>query len=165
MPKILGLDLSTRCCGWAITEDKKIVYMGFVDISNVESYKEKADLIIAALTGQSFDKIVIEESLFGFAGGGTSQQVIIKLVKNKAVIGYILENHYNIKVVSIHASTARKAALGAARIKGIKPKVYVKSMIEKMFDTAPYLTYGKRTQKPVKETEDMYDALVLSLAG
>jgi hypothetical protein len=163
--KILGLDLSCNCCGWAITEDKKIVDMGFIDISNAESYKEKAELIIARMIGRTFEKIIIEESLFGFAGGGTSQQVIIKLVKNKAVIGYILENHYNIKVESIHASTARKKALGAARIKGVKPKVYVKSMIEKMFDPRPYIIYGKRTQKPVKETEDMYDALVLSLAG
>ncbi len=91
--KVLGLDLSTTVCGYAVTEDKKILFAGFVDISDVVGYKEKADLIIAALVGNSFEKIIIEESLFGFAGGGTSQQVIIKLVKNKAVIGYILENH------------------------------------------------------------------------
>jgi ribosomal protein L23 len=162
--KVLGLDLSTTVCGYAVTEDKKILFAGFVDISDVVGYKEKADLIIAALVGNSFEKIIIEESLFGFAGGGTSQQVIIKLVKNKAVIGYILENHYNIKVESIHAQTARKKALGAARIKGIKPKIYVKGAIDNLYDMTPWTIYNK-IKNPDKRMEDVYDALVLSLAG
>lgn len=162
--KILGLDLSCSTCGWAVTENKIILHAGFTDISKVSTYKEKADLIIKALEGWSFDKIIIEESLFGFAGGGTSQQVIIKLVKNKAVVGYILENHYGIKVESLHASTARKLALGAARIKGMKPKPYVKMMVEKMYDMTPWIVYNK-IKNPDKRMEDVMDAIVLALAG
>lgn len=162
--KCLGLDLSTTTCGYAITEDKKILSAGFIDISKVEKYQDKADLIIKTLGSQSFEKIVIEESLFGFARGGTSQQVIIKLVKNKAVVGFILENHYKVPVESIHAQTARKKALGAARVKGVKPKEFVKSMIEKMYDMKPWTIYNTKNN-PDKRNEDMYDALVLSLAG
>jgi hypothetical protein len=162
--KSLGLDLSTTTCGYAITEDKVILNAGFIDLTGVETYKEKADLIIRTLDDKPFDKITIEESLFGFAGGGTSQQVIIKLVKNKAVIGYILENHYGIKVESIHAQTARKKALGAARIKGVKPKVYVKGAVEKLYDMSSWTVLNKRGN-PDKRMEDVYDALVLSLAG
>ncbi len=162
--KCLGLDLSTTTCGYAITEDKKILVAGYVDISKAVGYQEKANLIISALTGHAFDKILIEESLFGFARGGTSQQVIIKLVKNKAVVGFILENHYKVPVESIHAQTARKKALGAARVKGIKPKEYVKNMIEKMYDTKPWTIYNTKGN-PDKRMEDVYDALVLSLAG
>lgn len=162
--KCLGLDLSTTVCGYAITENKAILHAGFIDIAKVEGYREKADLIIATLVGTTFDKIIIEESLFGFAGGGTSQQVIIKLVKNKAVVGYILENHYGIKVESIHAQTARKKALGAARVKGVKAKVYVKGAIEKLYDMTPWTVYNKKNN-PDKRMEDLYDALVLSLAG
>ena len=162
--KVLGLDLSTTTCGWAITENKVILAAGFVDISNVEDYGTKADLIISALKGQSFERIMIEESLFGFAGGGTSQQVIIKLVKNKAVIGYILEKHYKVKVESIHAQTARKKALGAARIKGVKPKVFVKESIERMYDMT-YWTINNKKGEPDKRMEDVRDAIVLSLAG
>ena len=95
--KILGLDLSCSTCGIAITENKIILYSGFVDISGAETYKDKANLIISALDNKPFERIIIEESLFGFARGGTSQQVIIKLIKNKAVISYILENHNGIK--------------------------------------------------------------------
>ena len=162
--KILGLDLSCSTCGWAVTENKVILHAGFIDISKLTTYKEKADLIIKTLEGAVFEKIVIEESLFGFAGGGTSQQVIIKLVKNKAVIGYILENHYGIKVESIHAQTARKKALGAARMKGVKSKVYVKMAVEKLYDMKPWTVYNK-VHNPDKRMEDLYDALVLSLAG
>ena len=162
--KVLGLDLSTATCGWAVTENKIILGSGFVDISDVEDYATKADLIIKALIGFSFDKIMIEESLFGFAGGGTSQQVIIKLVKNKAVIGYILENYYKVKVESIHAQTARKRALGAARIKGVKPKIFVKESIEKIYDMTPWTILNKKNA-PDKRMEDVRDAIVLSLAG
>lgn len=162
--KILGLDLSCSTCGWAVTENKIILGAGFVDISDIEDYAIKSDLIISALKGQTFEKIMIEESLFGFAGGGTSQQIIIKLVKNKAVVGYILENHYKIKVNSIHAQTARKKAFGIARIKGIKPKVFVKEQVEKLYDMTAWTIYNK-IKNPDKRMEDVRDAIVLSLAG
>ena len=162
--KVLGLDLSTTTCGWAITENKIILGAGFIDISDITDYGAKADLIIKTLVGQTFEKIMIEESLFGFAGGGTSQQVIIKLVKNKAVVGYILENHYKLKVESIHAQTARKKALGAARIKGVKPKVFVKESIERIYDMTPWTVLNKKGNEE-KRMEDVRDAIVLSLAG
>jgi len=162
--KVLGLDLSCSTCGWAVSENKIIIGAGFVDISDVIEYAAKAELIITALKDQTFEKIMIEESLFGFAGGGTSQQVIIKLVKNKAVVGYILENHYKLKVESIHAQTARKKAFGIARIKGIKSKVFVKEQVEKLYDMQPWTILNKKGNEE-KRMEDVRDAIVLSLAG
>ena len=32
--KVLGLDLSTTTCGWAVAESKIIIGAGFVDISD-----------------------------------------------------------------------------------------------------------------------------------
>jgi hypothetical protein len=162
--KVLGLDLSCSTCGWAVTENKIIIGTGFVDISDAIEYAAKAELIITALKDQTFEKIMIEESLFGFAGGGTSQQVIIKLVKNKAVVGYILENHYKLKVESIHAQTARKKAFGMARAKGIKSKVFVKEQVEKLYDMKPWTILNKKGNEE-KRMEDVRDAIVLSLAG
>jgi hypothetical protein len=162
--KVLGLDLSCSTCGWAVAENKIIIGAGFVDISDAIEYAAKAELIITALKDQTFEKIMIEESLFGFAGGGTSQQVIIKLVKNKAVVGYILENHYKLKVDSIHAQTARKKAFGMARAKGIKSKVFVKEQVEKLYDMKPWTILNKKNV-PDKRMEDVRDAIVLSLAG
>lgn len=162
--KVLGLDLSTAVCGYAITENKVILFAGFVDISNAVTYDDKASLIIAALKDQPFDKIIIEESLSGFAFGRTSQQILIKLTKNKAVISYILEKYYKIRVDSINAMTARKSALGAARVKGVKPKDYVKARIEQMYDMKPWWVYNTKNNLD-KRTEDMYDAIVLSLSS
>ncbi len=162
--KVLGLDLSTTTCGYAITESGSILVAGFIDISKAEKYQDKADLIIKTLVGHTFDKIMIEESLFGFAGGGTSQQVIIKLVKNKAVVGYILENYYKVSVESIHAQTARKKALGAARCKGMKAKDFVKNELEKLYDLSRWVVLNKKND-PDKRMEDVRDAIVLSLAG
>jgi hypothetical protein len=162
--KILGLDLSTTVCGYAITENKIILFAGFVDISDAVTYDDKVTLIITALKDQKFDKIIIEESLSGFAFGRTSQQILLKLTKNKAVIAYILEKYYKMNVTSINAMTARKAALGAARIKGIKPKDYVKARIEQMYDMTPWWIYNSKKNLD-KRNEDMYDAIVLSLSS
>ena len=162
--KVLGLDLSTTVCGYAITENKVILFAGFVDISDAVTYDDKVALIITALKDQKFDKIIIEESLSGFAFGRTSQQILLKLTKNKAVIAYILEKYYKMNVESINAMTARKAALGAARVKGIKPKDYVKARIEQMYDMTAWTIYNKKGNEE-KRMEDVRDAIVLSLAG
>ena len=162
--KILGLDLSCSTCGYAITENKVILSAGFVDISDAVTYDDKVALIITALKDQKFDKIIIEESLSGFAFGRTSQQILLKLTKNKAVIAYILEKYYKMNVASINAMTARKAALGAARVKGIKPKEYVKARIEQMYDMKPWTILNKKGNEE-KRMEDVRDAIVLSLAG
>ena len=162
--KILGLDLSTTVCGYAITENKVILFAGFVDISDAATYDDKVALIITALKDQKFDKIIIEESLSGFAFGRTSQQILLKLTKNKAVIAYILEKYYKMNVASINAMTARKTALGAARVKGIKPKDYVKARIEQMYDMKAWTILNKKGNEE-KRMEDVRDAIVLSLAG
>ena len=162
--KILGLDLSCSTCGYAITENKVILSAGFVDISDAVTYDDKVALIITALKDQKFDKIIIEESLSGFAFGRTSQQILLKLTKNKAVIAYILEKYYKMNVQSINAMTARKAALGAARVKGIKPKDYVKARIEQMYDMTTWTILNKKGNEE-KRMEDVRDAVVLSLAG
>ena len=39
--KILGLDLSTTVCGWAITDEGVIVVTGFFNISKVDRIKKK----------------------------------------------------------------------------------------------------------------------------
>ena len=67
-------------------------------------------------------------------------------------------------VESIHAQTARKKALGAARVKGVKPKVFVKESIERMYDMTPWIIKNTKGNDD-KRMEDVRDAIVLSLAG
>ena len=159
--KTLGLDLSTVTTGYAITEDKKIIDAGWFDISTSERYKEKAQIIINGLQGKEFDRINVEENLSGFAFGKTSQQTLLKLAKNKAVICYILEEHYHLPMIYANAVTMRKQLFGVSRIKGIKPKDFVKEKIEAMYDMTPWIVLN-RNGVPDKKMEDVYDAIVVS---
>lgn len=157
----LGLDLSTTVCGYAITENKKLLDVGFFDISKVNTYKEKAQIIIDGLATKEFDIVNVEENLSGFAFGKTSQQTILKLAKNKAVVCYILEEHWKKPFRFANATTMRKQLFGISRIKGVKPKEFVKERIENMFDVSPWIRLN-RNGVPDKKMEDAYDAIVVA---
>jgi Holliday junction resolvasome RuvABC endonuclease subunit len=157
----LGLDLSTTVCGYAITENKKLLDVGFFDISKVNTYKEKAQIIIDGLATKEFDIVNVEENLSGFAFGKTSQQTILKLAKNKAVVCYILEEQWKKQFRFANATTMRKQLFGISRVKGINPKVFVKEQIEKMFDVSPWMRLN-RNGVPDKKMEDAYDAIVVA---
>ena len=51
---ILGLDISTTCVGYAFTENKKILDMGFIDVKKYKTSKEKVFFIIDFLNIVTF---------------------------------------------------------------------------------------------------------------
>ena len=162
---ILGLDASTTCVGYAFTEDKKILDMGFIDIKKEKTPKDKVQKVLDFLHQNSYidnvDNINIEDNLSGFAGGRTSQQVIIKLAKFNAILCFMLENfEYNVN--SINPMTARKQVFGKARVKGKKAKQFVQEEIEKMYNTNKWCKETARGNWD-KRNIDMYDGLVMSL--
>ena len=161
----LGLDASTTCVGYAFTEDKKILDMGFIDIKKEKTPKDKVQKVLEYLNNISYiDKVTdinIEDNLSGFAGGRTSQQVIIKLAKFNAILCFMLENfEYNVN--SINPMTARKQVFGKARVKGKKAKEFVQEEIEKMYNTNKWCKETARGNWD-KRNIDMYDGLVMSL--
>ena len=161
----LGLDASTTCVGYAFTEDKKILDMGFIDIKKEKTPKDKDKKVLDFLHNNSYidnvNDINIEDNLSGFAGGRTSQQVIIKLAKFNAILCFMLENfEYNVN--SINPMTARKQVFGKARVKGLKAKDFVKQEIEKMYNTNKWCKETTRGNWD-KRNIDMYDGLVMSL--
>ena len=161
----LGLDASTTCVGYAFTEDKKILDMGFIDIKKEKTPKDKVQKVLDYLHQISYidsvDDINIEDNLSGFAGGRTSQQVIIKLAKFNAILCFMLENfEYNVN--SINPMTARKQVFGKARVKGKKAKQFVQEEIEKMYNTKKWCKETSRGNWD-KRNIDMYDGLVMSL--
>ena len=161
----LGLDASTTCVGYAFTEDKKILDMGFIDIKKEKTPKDKVQKVLDFLHNSSYidnvTDINIEDNLSGFAGGSTSQQVIIKLAKFNAILCFMLENfEYNVN--SINPMTARKQVFGKARVKGKKAKKFVQEEIEKMYNTNKWCKETARGNWD-KRNIDMYDGLVMSL--
>jgi len=161
----LGLDASTTCVGYAFTKDKKILDMGFIDIKKEKTPKDKVQKVLEFLNNNPYIEEVydinIEDSLSGFAGGRTSQQVIIKLAKFNAILCFMLEN-FEFKVNSINPMTARKNVFGKARVKGKKAKQFVQEEIEKMYNTKKWCKETTRGNWD-KRNIDMYDGLVMSL--
>ena len=162
----LGLDISTTCVGYAFTKDKKILDMGFIDIKKEKTPKEKVFKVLGFLNKSSYiDKvftIYVEDNLQGFAGGRTSQQVIVKLAKFNAILCFVFEDEFNIEVQNINPMTARKNVFGKARVKGIKAKDFVKEEVEKLYDTKKWCKHTARGNWD-KRNIDMYDGLVMSL--
>ena len=162
----LGLDASTTCVGYAFTKDKKILDMGFIDIKKEKTPKEKVFKVLDFLNKHKFIddvfNINVEDNLSGFAGGRTSQQVIVKLAKFNAVLCFVLEDMLEMEVHNINPMTARKNVFGKARVKGIKAKDFVKEEIEKRFKTKKWC---KKTKTGLwdKRNIDAYDGLVMSL--
>ena len=162
----LGLDVSTTCVGYAFTKDKKILDMGFIDIKKESTPKEKVFKVLDFLNKSSYiDEvftIYVEDNLQGFAGGRTSQQVIVKLAKFNAVLCFVLEDMFEMEVHNINPMTARKNVFGKARIKGIKSKEFVKGQVEKLYETKKWCKTTARGNWD-KRNIDMYDGLVMSL--
>ena len=162
----LGLDASTTCVGYAFTDDKKILDMGFIDIKKETTTKEKVEKVLGFLNESPYiDNVVdinVEDNLSGFAGGRTSQQVIIKLAKFNAILCFMLEQIFDMEVNSINPMTARKNVFGKARVKGMKAKDLVKLKIEEMYNTKKWCKETARGNWD-KRNIDMYDGLVMSL--
>ena len=139
--------------------------MGFIDIKKEKTPKDKVQKVLEFLNNISYiddvNDINIEDNLSGFAGGRTSQQVIIKLAKFNAILCFMLENfEYNVN--SINPMTARKQVFGKARVKGKKAKQFVQEEIEKMYNTNKWCKETTRGNWD-KRNIDMYDGLVMSL--
>ena len=162
----LGLDASTTCVGYAFTKDKKILDMGFIDIKKEKTPKDKVQKVLEFLNKSPYiDEVIdinVEDNLSGFAGGRTSQQVIIKLAKFNAILCFMLEEMFEFNVHSINPMTARKNVFGKARVKGKKAKDFVKEQIEKLYDTKKWCKTTARGNWD-KRNIDMYDGLVMSL--
>lgn len=164
---ILGLDSSTSTTGWAISVDSKIKHAGFIDTKKLETTKEKTLHVISELEKvpliKKVDYINLEAALSGFAGGFTSQQVIITLARHNAVFAYIIEEHFKKKVNLLSVTTMRKQLFGKCRVKGIKPKEFVKEELEKMVPDITKFNIKNKKGNWDERNSDMYDGVVCAL--
>lgn len=164
---ILGLDSSTSTTGWAFNVDGKIEHAGFIDTKKFDTTKQKTFHVISELEKipliKKIDCINLEAALSGFAGGFTSQQVIITLARHNAVFAYIIEEHFNAKVNLLSVTTMRKHLFGKCRVKGIKPKDFVKAELEKMMPNVTKFTIKNKKGNWDERNSDMYDGIVCAM--
>ena len=165
---VLGFDASTTCTGWAFYDGKDIVDAGFIDLSRLETNKEKALLVISVVDANPNIKVTtkvnLEAALYGFMGGRTSQQTIIKLARFNAVFEYITSEHWKLPVNLVSVTTARKTVFGKARVKGLTGKEYVRQQIDTRFPQFHKLDKLNKKGTWDAHNEDMYDAMVISMA-
>lgn len=166
---VLGFDASTSCAGWAFYDGTEIVDAGFTDLSRLETNKEKAFAVISELDANPHrivtTKVNLEAALSGFMGGKTSQQTIIKLARFNAVFEYIISEHWRIPVNLVSVTTARKAVFGKARVKGMTGKEYVRQQIDLKFPQVHKFDKQNTRGNWDAHNEDMYDAVVIAMAG
>jgi hypothetical protein len=164
---ILGLDSSTSVTGWAFSKDGNVLDAGYIDTKKFETTKEKTYFVISELEKNQLIKDVtdinLEAALSGFAGGFTSQQVIITLARHNAVFAYIIEEHFKIKVNLLSVNTIRKQLFGKCRIKGVKSKDFVKIELEKILPAVTKFTVLNKKGNWDARNCDMYDGIVCSL--
>lgn len=164
---VLGFDASTTCAGWAFWNGTEIVDAGFLDLSRLETNKEKAFHVISVLDANPntlvTTKINLEAALSGFFRGRTSQQTIIKLARFNAVFEYIISEHWKIPVNLVSVTTARKTVFGKCRVKGIEPKEYVKQQLSLRMDLKKFDKINTRGGWDAHNS-DMYDAIVQAMA-
>ncbi len=166
---ILGLDASTTICGWAISDGGIIQDAGFIDLTKKDTNKEKGLLVIETIEKHSLypqiTQVNLEAALSGFAGGFTSQQVIIKLSRWNAILEYMLCEKWNKPVNLLNVNTMRKKVLGKARVKGIKPKEYVKMVLPSIVKHLGKFDRLNKRGDWDAHNSDMYDAIVCALYG
>lgn len=164
---VLGFDASTTCCGWAFWDNLEIVDAGFIDLSRLETNKEKAFHIISVLESNPnmtvTTSINLEAALSGFMGGRTTQQTIIKLARFNAVFEYIISEHWKKPVNLVSVTTARKKVFGKARVKGLTGKEYVRQQIDSRFGYVHKFDKLNTKGNPDAKNEDMYDAVVIAM--
>ena len=164
---ILGLDSSTSVTGWAFSKDGKVLDAGYIDTKKFETTKEKTYFVISELEKNRLIKEVsdinLEAALSGFAGGFTSQQVIITLARHNAVFAYIIEEHFKVKVNLLSVNTMRKQLFGKCRIKGVKSKDFVRIELEKILPEVTNFTILNKKGNWDERNGDMYDGIVGSL--
>ena len=165
---VLGFDASTTCTGWAFWNGQDIVDAGFIDLSRLETNKEKAFRVISVLDANPnrlvTTKVNLEAALSGFMGGRTSQQTIIKLARFNAVFEYIISEHWKTPVNLVSVTTARKTVFGKARVKGLTGKEYVRQQIDSRFPHFHKFDKMNRNGVPDAKCEDMYDGMVIAMA-
>ena len=165
---ILGLDASTTVVGWAFYDGTVIVDAGFIDISKLETNKDKAFHVIAGLASNAnlstTSEVHLEAALSGFFMGRTSQQTIIKLARFNAVFEYIISEEWQIPVKLIAVTTGRKSVFGKCRVKGVDPKEYVKQQLSIRMDLKKFDKINKIGNVDVR-CGDVYDAMVMAMAS
>lgn len=166
---VIGLDVSTSITGIAVLEDGKLIHSVSVNTKNKKHFPEPTDVafqIRRELINLKIkpDKIIIEESLFGFAGGKTTAKTLIKLAQINGLVRFICEDLYGKKPEKISARKARKKV--GITIPAKTDRKEVKKIVLREVDSLlENFSYENTIHgNPREEAYDRADAAVIALS-
>lgn len=114
--KILGLDISTSCVGFAIleTDDMSLIKLGHWSLKKQIGLLNKADFILNEISNifkiYKIDAPVwIEEPVMRFSPGMSSAQTISMLISFNAMVTYGIHSKANFDVKHVKPGDARRA--------------------------------------------------------
>lgn len=167
---ILGLDISTRCTGIAITQNEKILLSEAIKLDKIEHLEEKALYLKQRLKeinkDYKIEKIFIEQPIVLFKGGGQAKTTAL-LQSFNGMMRMVVIDVFGFSAELINSVKAR-STLGIKIPKGKKNKHQKKQPIidfikQKYGNNFLYELTHRGNFKP--GTDDRADALVLCLAG
>lgn len=184
MERHLGLDISTSCTGWAVTEvhggEAVSVTLGHVRLDNVEGLMQKADVMRSQLQSlhdeHSFTRIYVEENMQAFRPGASSAQTIMKLAKFNGIVSYLAYQVTGLDPQNVNVNQARKS-LGISLKREKECGVPTKEQVHTWVRSHPLLSQyqwpsrtlgsGPRKGHVILEpyVYDMSDAFVIAMSG
>lgn len=175
--KILGLDISTSTCGYAIveTDDMSLVDIGHWSLKKYTGLLKKADVILDALAVLVVQHAItapvwIEEPVMRFSPGMSSAQTISMLIGFNAMITYGVHSKINFDVKHVKPGDARRSC---GLFMTIKAKSGGKNQKEQVYSQLTsqtgYLSKVNfpltKTGTPKPENYDQADAYVVARHG
>ena len=165
---ILGLDISTSICGFAVIDKRgMLVHHTALDLRKEKNIFAKCESFIQKLkeTRQTYygiDEVYIEQSLHMFMGGKSSAKTLSLLTRFNGMVSWVCYDQFGKEPKYISAGSARKQC-GIKIPRGQKAK---KVVIEYIADTEPtFVVATTRFGNPKPEFFDRADAIVIARAG
>jgi hypothetical protein len=177
---ILGIDISTSICGFAVVSNGRLLYYNHVDlrkhkgiIAKANVFKAKIDALFEAyqtagehanlgFADYPIERIYIEQPFTFFNSGGSSAKTMATLQKFNGIASWIVYEMFDIEPQYVTAMQARKLC-GIKIPKGQKAK---KVVLDHLLETeAAFTIEYTRHGNPTAESYDRADAIVVAKAG
>lgn len=161
----LGLDVSTKIAGYAISTKNELIDYGYFDMSKIDDILDKYLALEEFLNNYLKDypeikTATLEDFLKSLGGMRTTSNTIVKLAKiNTLSEWYIYQRFGKENIFHVHPSTARKHVLGKGQFRGEDTKIAVGRIVESKYNVELNWTKGGNLSKG---NDDIADAIVLS---
>ena len=182
MSLVLGLDVSTSCTGWCVTNHEgTLVDIGSIPLSKQKSVYKKAQEVAKTLCdimiSHEISDVYIEENLQSFRTGLSSAKTLMTLSRYNGIVSHecwlrtgIVPTYYNVNSArkTLGIDTTKKARKPNEKAKDVVHRWVKGHEIMKKFKwPTKTLKGGPRSGQTIEDPGcmDLSDAFVMSLCG